>query len=333
MELCSIEQGQPYRGLLTEDGTAQMIRFACNPPGMNANTIVQQGLPILGYTDQSGAGALAGFNIGVEQRMTIVPARILEPPVIQYSSGRPRIQNGSWNVLGVKFSKPASLSGFSVLVIKDNGRDDFAGNTDPALRGIIQGFMEKCRACGMQVDSQLPQLRIAENLPHPREDPMRARALAMIEQAIMSFNPKPKLIMVFMSNKDAHLYPGLKTMCDIRLGVATVCMLNGKVRKERGQDQYFSNIALKVNTKLGGVNHLLDPAATKWLKNTMLVGMDVTHPSPGMVRGLPSIVAVVASCDESFMLYPASMRLQRPDPNRMSKEASIFSEFRDDVGL
>jgi hypothetical protein len=174
----------------------------------------------------------------------------------------------------------------------------------------------------MQVSNEPPQLRIAQGFPNSRNDPTRARALSAIEQTIKTFNPKPSLILVLLSNNSTQLYQGLKALCDVRLGVATVCMLNNKVRKERGQDQYFANVALKVNTKLKGVNHRLDPSSTQWLKNTMLVGMDVTHPAPASAKGLPSIAAVVASSDDSFMLYPASMRLQKPDPNRMSKEVS-----------
>ena len=43
----------------------------------------------------------------------------------------------------------------------------------------------------------------------------------------------------------------------------------------------------------------------------MLVGIDVTHPGKGTVKGTPSIAAVVASCDSNnFAQYPASMELQ-----------------------
>ena len=43
---------------------------------------------------------------------------------------------------------------------------------------------------------------------------------------------------------------------------------------------------------------------------TMLVGIDVTHPGPGSVKGTPSIAAVVASIDQNYAQYPASMELQ-----------------------
>ena len=52
----------------------------------------------------------------------------------------------------------------------------------------------------------------------------------------------------------------------------------------------------------------------------MLVGIDVTHPGPGIREGTPSIAAVVASVDDDFVQFPASMRIQRPDPGRRSKE-------------
>jgi hypothetical protein len=49
-----------------------------------------------------------------------------------------------------------------------------------------------------------------------------------------------------------------------------------------------------------------------WLKKvpTMLMGIDVTHPGPGSVKGTPSIAAVVASYEIEFAQYPASMEIQ-----------------------
>ena len=49
-----------------------------------------------------------------------------------------------------------------------------------------------------------------------------------------------------------------------------------------------------------------------WLKRvpTMLMGIDVTHPGPGSVKGTPSIAAVVASYEIEFAQYPASMGIQ-----------------------
>jgi len=39
--------------------------------------------------------------------------------------------------------------------------------------------------------------------------------------------------------------------------------------------------------------------------------MDVTHPGPASVPGTPSIAAVVASVDDTFVQFPASMRIQK----------------------
>ena len=45
---------------------------------------------------------------------------------------------------------------------------------------------------------------------------------------------------------------------------------------KEGRDQQLMNLALKINAKLGGVNHCIEPVSLKWLTNTMLVGLDAS---------------------------------------------------------
>ena len=62
----------------------------------------------------------------------------------------------------------------------------------------------------------------------------------------------------------------------------------------------------------------------RWLtkKKTMMVGIDVTHPGPGSRDGTPSIAAVVASVDDSFVQFPASLRIQAS-----KKEVGYFALY------
>jgi eukaryotic translation initiation factor 2C len=57
----------------------------------------------------------------------------------------------------------------------------------------------------------------------------------------------------------------------------------------------------------------LEPNAMTWLtkKKTMMVGIDVTHPGPNSREGTPSIAAVVANVNDSFVQFPASLRIQQ----------------------
>ncbi|KAL5522335.1 hypothetical protein ACEPAF_2192 [Sanghuangporus sanghuang] len=307
-EVCEIEPGQSYRGLLADKQTAEMIKAACNPPYVNAQAISDQGLGVLGLRQR--ASPMQGFDVEVSLEFAIVPARVLNPPRVMYQSGQPSVANGSWNILGVRFSRPAPLTRAAILVLNDGGRDDFRDQTDPELRSVVTGFLTKCRNSGMQVEEGLPPLRFIRLPRANQRDRLRIEAINEIEKQLKTLPSPPNLVLVFMTGRDPDIYPGLKKLCDMKLGIQTVCMLMPKVKKERGQDQYFSNIALKVNTKLGGVNHQIHPDSLRWLKNTMLVGMDVTHPAVGCVKGTPSIAAVVASCDGNFMHYPASLRLQ-----------------------
>ncbi|KAG2136022.1 Piwi domain-containing protein [Suillus clintonianus] len=312
-EVCEILPDQPFRGKLTDEHTASMITVACQPPNVNGNAIVNSGLAELGFTNPGPT--LNAFGVSIGPNMAVVPGRILPRPGLKYANNvSPAVDDrASWNLRNIRFAVGARLEKWAVLLIGDrNSRDEFQGPQDPALRDVITGFMGMCRNSGIAVSNEQPQVAAA-NLPPPdRSDPLRKMAINVIRERLIQLRPKPSMVLVMLSSGDKNIYEGLKHLCDVYLDVATVCVHVAKIRKEKGQPQYFANVALKVNMKMGGVNHKLDENTGRWLSGepTMVVGMDVTHPGPGSARGTPSIAAVVASVDNHFAQYPASLEIQ-----------------------
>ena len=89
----------------------------------------------------------------------------------------------------------------------------------------------------------------------------------------------------------------------------------------------FANIALKVNLKSGGTNHVLARGDLGFLEQgkTMLVGIDVTHPA-GSMKGTPSIAGVVASIDANFNQFPGSIRCQESRKEMVSELDAMMEE-------
>ncbi|CDO74313.1 hypothetical protein BN946_scf184800.g2 [Trametes cinnabarina] len=326
-EVCEIMPGQAYRGKLDGDQTAKMIRYACNPPDFNGNAIVNQGFEQLGLRPGAASATLAAFGLSVDPNMAVIPSRILNHPTIAYKSGRPAIRNAGWNIVDVKLHTGGTISNWAVLLVHEGREHEFRGEDDPELIAFLKTFLAKCASSGIVGANKPPKIIPPVRLPRPQGDHNREQALQAIRQAFtanLKRDAKPSFVLVLLSGIDKYIYPGIKKLCDVDLGLHTVHMLLSKARDTRGnrQDQYFSNVVLKVNAKLGGINHLLDATSMKWLtdKKTMVMGIDVTHPSPKSLPGSPSIAAVVASVDDNFVQFPASLSLQRPDWNKDSKE-------------
>ncbi|KAG6916362.1 hypothetical protein DXG01_007198 [Tephrocybe rancida] len=329
-ELCDILPGQPY-GKLNDRETAQMIRYACNPPKFNAEAIVNQGFPVLGLSPVKAP--IDGFGVSIDIEMTVIPGRELAPPRLSYKAGKPpNVNNGSWNILDVKFHRGAQVTSWWVVVVRD-GTGMISGPDDPKLAALVQGFSMKCQRSGMLMPSGRPRL-VAIPLAPERTDPNRTNAIDQIRTTLKNNlnavqGKKPSFILVLLENRDNFIYPAIKRIGDMELGLQTVHMQLGKaLTDEKKQDQYFSNVALKVNTKLGGINHLLDDGAMKWLtkKKTMMVGIDVTHPGPGSREGTPSIAALVASVDDSFVQFPASLRIQQSKQEMLGELDNMLVE-------
>lgn len=99
--------------------------------------------------------------------------------------------------------------------------------------------------------------------------------------------------------------------------------------KLRKQDpNYSANVALKLNLKLGGANQSISANDLGFLRHgkTMLVGIDVTHPAPGTMRGTPSIAGVVASIDAYFGQWPGNICCQESKKEMVSKLDVMMEE-------
>ncbi|PFH53610.1 hypothetical protein AMATHDRAFT_1253 [Amanita thiersii Skay4041] len=324
-EICDILEGSPRRGKLSEKEMGIMIRHASKPPRDNAETIVSQGLPDLGLSRDTST--LDSFSIKVDPNMAVIEGRVLDTPSVSYINDVPvQVRNGSWNMMDVRFQRGAVVSSWWVLYVEDGERMLQMSS----MNAIANALQESCMKSGMIIQEPviLPLETIQLSLIAD-DDAVRRNALKTIRdkfQQQLTNHRKPDFVVILLEKTDQRIYSGIKRIGDVELGIHTVHMQINKVINQKKQVQYLANIALKVNIKLGGINHRLGGDAMNWLMKcpTMMVGIDVTHAGPQSKPGTPSIAAVVASIDEKFVQFPASLRIQKHARNK-----ETLDELRD----
>ncbi|KAG8719693.1 hypothetical protein FRC08_002225, partial [Ceratobasidium sp. 394] len=127
-EVCTILPNQHFRGKLSDENTAAMIRIACQPPNVNAQSITGDGLNLLGLA--GGNSPLPQMGLRVGSQMATVPGRILPAPSVHYRDrASPRVNNAGWNMRDVKFALGARLENWGVSFIRDGGQHDMSAAT------------------------------------------------------------------------------------------------------------------------------------------------------------------------------------------------------------
>jgi eukaryotic translation initiation factor 2C len=116
-------------------------------------------------------------------------------------------------------------------------------------------------------------------------------------------------------------------MGDSVLGIATQCIKSKNVTRTTAQ--MLSNLCLKINAKLGGVNTILVPENRPSLfrEPVIFLGATITHPPSGDHRK-PSISALVSSVDAHPSKYSAVVRIQQP---RREVIAALKSMVKDSL--
>ncbi|ONM31333.1 hypothetical protein Zm00014a_019947 [Zea mays] len=275
-------------------------------------------IEVLQRSNYDAEPMLKACGITIARNFTEVDGRVLQPPKLKAGNGEDIFtRNGRWNFNNKRLIRACSVEKWAVV--------NFSARCN--VRDLVRDLIKCGGMKGIMVDA--PFAVFDEN-PSMRRSPAIRRVEDMFEQVKTKLPGAPKfLLCVLAERKNSDIYGPWKKKCLAEFGIVTQC-----VAPTRVNDQYLTNVLLKINAKLGGMNSLLQietsPAIPLVSKvPTIILGMDVSHGSPGH-SDVPSIAAVVSSREWPLISkYRASVRTQSP---KMEMIDSLFKprEAEDD---
>lgn len=229
---------------------------------------------------------------------------MLQEPKVYYKGNKAvNVAFGSWNMENVKFNKPGNLKMWSWVTIRDRR----TAYTEKDISDTVGRFSSSLSKNGVTVlQAAIKGREIALNSP---SDPA-------LDKLFHDASTELDLLLIILPGRDksdnTELYSYIKTLGDTKYGIHTICVVGAKFLGGRGEDQYFANVAHKFNSKLGGNNQMVDPSRMPLISEgkTMVMGIDVTHPSPGSSSHAPSVAAVTASIDKHMGQMPGRLSIQ-----------------------
>ncbi|XP_053382229.1 protein argonaute-2-like isoform X1 [Mercenaria mercenaria] len=313
LEVCNVVGGQRCIKKLTDNQTSTMIKAtARSAPDREKeiNNLVRK-------ANFNSDPYLQTFGISIIPQMVDVHGRVLNPPKIQYG-GRVGLNtksqvlpmDGVWDMRGKQFYNGIEIRVWAIACFAPQRavRED-------ALRNFTQQLQRISNDAGMPI---LGQPCFCKYATGPDQVEPMFRYLKNTYQGL-------QVIVVVLPGK-TPVYAEVKRVGDIMFGLATQCVQAKNVNKTTPQT--LSNLCLKINVKLGGINNILLPSIrpTVFREPVIFLGADVTHPPAGDASK-PSIAAVVASMDAHPSRYSATVRVQQHRQEIIQELASMVKEL------
>ncbi|AQK89302.1 putative argonaute family protein isoform X1 [Zea mays] len=316
VELCSLLPLQRYTKALSTLQRSSLVEKSRQKPQERMSVLSD----VLQRSNYDAEPMLKACGITIARNFIEVDGRVLQPPKLKAGNGEDIFtRNGRWNFNNKKLIRASSVEKWAVV--------NFSARCN--VRDLVRDLIKCGGMKGIMVDA--PFAVFDEN-PSMRRSPAVRRVEDMFEQVKTKLPGAPKfLLCVLAERKNSDIYGPWKKKCLAEFGIVTQC-----VAPTRVNDQYLTNVLLKINAKLGGLNSLLQietsPAIPLVSKvPTIILGMDVSHGSPGH-SDIPSVAAVVSSREWPLISkYRASVRTQSP---KMEMIDSLFKPREtDDDGL
>ncbi|XXH01310.1 hypothetical protein Hte_007667 [Hypoxylon texense] len=296
MELCNTVDHQRYNLKLNAQQTSDMIKQAATRP-QKRRADIMEGVTHLKWAEDP---CLKEFGVKVNSSMVVTQARLLKNPEVSFGNQNvnPGV-SGRWDLRGKKFLEPNGrpITSWSFICCGDGGRTVHQNE----LENFARQFSNIYRNHGGQIAK--PALAKALGFGDGNFSKLCESAW---NDTGNHFNEAPQIIFFVLPSKNQLVYERIKRNMDCRYGVVSQCLWAPHVKK--AQPQYMSNVAMKVNSKLGGVTcKIPGPTGSTppfWTRPTMVIGIDVSHGASGSQA--PSLAALTMSMDKHGTRYAAA---------------------------
>lgn len=309
LEVCNIVSGQRCIKKLTDMQTSTMIKATARSAPDREREINN----LVNKADFNNDPYVKEFGLSISHVMTEVTGRILPAPKLQYG-GRSRHlampAQGVWDMRSKQFHTGVEIRTWAIACFAPQRtcRED-------ALRNFTLQLQKISNDAGMPIIGQPCFCKYATG-PDQVEPMFRYLKATFVGL---------QLIVIVLPGKTA-VYAEVKRVGDTVLGMATQCVQSRNVNKPTPQT--LSNLCLKINVKLGGINNILLPRERPDVFNEPVIffGADVTHPPAGDNKK-PSIAAVVASMDGHPSRYTGTVRVQQHRQEIIQDLCSMIKEL------
>ncbi|KAG5325951.1 AGO2 protein, partial [Acromyrmex heyeri] len=318
LELCTIVAGQAFNKKLDETQTKNMIKAAATAAPIRKQNI-EKTFNKLKINHSSVMEK--EFKLSVNTKMETVGARVLSPPRLKYANSTMKVERGIWRLQQFSQAKNLKPNSWSILVLTNERISEF--NLQLIKEFNLQLFVE-----ALQNNAKIVGMIIGKSITPFKK--FNTNDLTSITNYFNEYKDLQLIIVVIPDNTDV-IYGNVKKITEMDIGVLTQCIKYKTFEKcinPKTGPTTVKNILQKINSKLNGVNHLLETMPI-CLKNFsyMFVGADVTHPAPDSTSA-PSIAAVAASRNNSAFQYNVTLRLQPPKEEIiLDLEAIILSQL------
>ncbi|KAK4963883.1 hypothetical protein LTR66_012595 [Elasticomyces elasticus] len=323
-EQLEIIQNQPFKRVLSPEVIGKLVTFACRGPNDNKRSIDNYVRDVVNHAPQ----ILADSGVRISTEMLRVPFRIIPAPQLLYGPGPSvsAIHQAHWDLKSRKFLDTRRAVG-NIHIIWPPGPGVLSSQKKLQY---IQRMQQEFHKYGLQ----LPSASWTSNSERAWSD-QQALSKAYLEREMnLAKQAGARLVIMFLKNNtgfNPYHYAAFKYTADLVVGIQSLCINEGKYSTQIVGPGYLANVAMKVNLKFCNTNHSVKYSSPKLLNednkiDTLILGADATHPSPGSSGWYPSTTAVVGSVDDRFGRFPGSIHFQSPGQEIIGEMRSMVEQ-------